>query len=149
MERSEIFKKFKPDMINMLGLLHELQNNSSQNYLCEDDLREVAKYLNTTYSHVFGVATYYTMYSVKPRGRHLIRVCNSPVCNMEGAPGMVEVLEELLGIRRGETTADEIFTLEMTECLGRCSVAPSMLIGEDIYGELNREKILDILGNYK
>lgn len=149
MERSEILKKFKPDMINMLGILHELQNSNPKNYLKEDDLKAVAEFLNTTYSHVYGVATYYTMYSLKPRGRYIIRVCNSPVCDMEGAGSALKIVEELLKIKVGETTADGLFSLEHTECLGRCSIAPGMLIGEDIYGELNREKIVKILGKYK
>ena len=149
MESSEILNKFSPQKENLLGILHALQNNNPENYLTKESLEEVARYLNTTYSHVYGVATYYTMYSIKPRGRYIIRVCNSPVCNMEGAPGMIEIMEEVLGIKEGETTGDGLFTLELTECLGRCSVAPSMLVGEDIYGELDRDKIIEIIEKYK
>lgn len=149
MDRTEIMNKFSPEKDNLLGILHELQNNSPQNYLSEDDMKEVAAYLNTTYSHVYGVATYYTMYSVKPRGRHIIRVCNSPVCNMEGSNSIIDTLRRILGIGVGETTSDRLFTLELTECLGRCHVAPSMMIGEDIYGDLNEVSLPEILKKYK
>jgi len=149
MDRSEILLRFRPEKENLLGILHEIQNNNPGNYLTKEDLEAVAGYLNTTWSHVYGVATYYTMYSIKPRGRYIIRVCNSPVCNMEGAPGMVELIGDILGIGKGETTGDGLFTLELTECLGRCHIAPSMMVGEDIYGELNRDKIVEIIRNYK
>lgn len=149
MNRSELLSKFSPEKDNLIGILHELQNNNPRNYLSEDDLKEVASYLNTTLSHVYGVATYYSMFSVKPRGRYIIRVCNSPVCNMEGSTVMTGLLKEILGIGVGETTGDGLFTLELTECLGRCSIAPGMMIGEDVYGELTREKIVMILAKYK
>jgi NADH:ubiquinone oxidoreductase subunit E len=149
MERSEIFKKYSPGGENMLAILHELQNNNPRNYLSGEDLTEVAKFFNTTKSHVYGVATYYTMFSLKPRGKYIIRVCNSVVCHMEGTVGIVSLMEEILGVKRGETTADGLFTIELTECLGRCDVAPSMMVGEDVHGELDREKIVRIIKKYK
>ena len=149
MERQQIIKRFPPEKSNLLNILHELQNNNPQNYLTHDDLREVAGYLNTSLSHIYGVVTYYTMYSLKPRGRHIIRVCNSPVCNLEGAPAVIEIFRELLGIEPGMTSPDGRFTLELTECLGRCAIAPSMMVGEKVYGNLDREKIKDILNQFK
>ena len=149
MERSGVIKKFKPEKSNMLNILHELQNSSPQNYLTHDDLREVAAYLNTTFSHVYGVVTYYTMYSLKPRGRHIIRICNSPVCNMEEASGIINIFRELLGVEPGMTTADGRFTIELSECLGICAMAPAIMIDEDVFGVSDREKISDILNQYK
>ena len=66
--------------------------------LPEKDMKLAADYLNTTFSHVYGVATYYSMFSVKPRGKYIIRVCNSPVCNMEGSDPVLDKLKEILGI---------------------------------------------------
>jgi len=149
MNHTEILNRYKPEKENLLGILHEIQNNNPYNFLCEDDLKEVAKYLNTSYSHVYGVATYYTMYSLKPRGKYIIRICNSPVCNMEGSEGVAEALEKVLGIKLGEVTKDKLFSLEFTECLGQCGTAPGMMVGEDIYGELNMDKIVEILKKYK
>lgn len=149
MDRSEIFNKYSPAGENLLAILHELQNNSPRNYLSDEDLRDVAKHFNTTRSHVYGIATYYTMFSVKPRGKHIIRVCNSVVCHLEGTEGIVAILGEILGVKKGETSSDGLFTLEMTECLGRCNEAPSMMVGEDVYGELTREKIISIIEKYK
>lgn len=148
MERAEIYKKFEPTKDNLIGILHELQDANPKNYLTEEDMKATAKFLNTTYAHVYGVATYYTMFSVKPRGKYIIRVCNSPVCDMKESTGIIDKLKSLLGIEIGETTKDSFFTLELTECLGRCAVAPSMMVNKDIYGLLEFDKIERILSRY-
>jgi NADH-quinone oxidoreductase subunit E len=149
METSEILNKFSPDHKNMLGILHALQDNNPDNYLNEDDIGAVARYLNTTLSHVYGVVTYYTMFSLKPRGKYIIRACNSPVCNMEGSINIIEELKKVLKIEVGETTNDRMFTLELTECLGQCDLAPVMMINKEIYFNLNAEKVKTIIENIK
>ena len=149
MEASEILKKYGAEHENMLGILHALQYNNPYNYLSENDMKAAAKYLNTTFSHVYGVATYYTMFSIKPRGRNIIRVCNSPVCHMEGSINIIDELKSALSINIGETTKDRLFTLELTECLGQCDNSPVMMINKDIFGDLNRERIEAILKEYK
>ncbi len=149
MGRAEILKKFRPEHNNMLGLLHALQDNNPYNYLDTQDLQTVAEYFNTTLSHVYGVATYYTMFSVKPRGKYIIRACNSPVCDMEGSVNILEELNRLLGINPGETTEDRIFTLELSECLGQCDKAPVIMINKEVYGNLDRKMIASIIKEYK
>ena len=149
MESSEILKNYSPDHENMIGILHALQNNNPYNYLAESDMKATAEYLNTTFGHVYGVATYYTMFSIKPRGRYIIRVCNSPVCHMEGSINIIDELKNALSVNIGETTKDRLFTLELTECLGQCDKAPVMMINKDVFGDLNREKIEAILAVYK
>lgn len=146
---SEILKEYSPDHDNMIGILHALQDNNPYNYLDERDMKAVAEFLNTSLSHVYGVATYYTMFSIKPRGRYIIRACNSPVCHMEGSINIIDELKSALSIDIGETTKDRMFTLELTECLGQCDNAPVMMINKDIFGDLNREKIGSILKEYK
>ncbi|MEE4215883.1 MAG: NAD(P)H-dependent oxidoreductase subunit E [Bacteroidales bacterium] len=149
MKTSDILRKFSPEHKNMLNILHAIQDNNPYNYLAGDDLKEVAAYLNTTLSHVYGVATYYTMLSVKPRGKYIIRACNSPVCLIEGSLDVLEELKQLLDTGIGETTADRLFTLEVSECLGHCAMAPVMMINDRIYGNLDRKKIADIINEYK
>ncbi len=149
MGTSEILNKFSPEYDNMLGILHALQDNNPYNFLDDSDLEAVAEYLNTTLSHVYGVATYYTMFSVKPRGKYIIRACNSPVCNMEGSISIIDELKKVLSVDLGETTKDRLFTLELTECLGQCDIAPVMMINGKIYGNLDKEKIGSIIQQYK
>ncbi len=102
-----------------------------------------------SYSQVYSVATFYSMFSVKPRGKHIIRVCVSPPCHISGENDIVKILEEELGIKEGETTPDGVFTLECTSCLGVCDIAPAMMIDDEIYGNLNRERIKAILSEIR
>jgi len=148
MERNEILKQFKNDKNNLINILHAVQNNNPQNYLDKDDLKDVAKYLNITYSHVYGVATYYTMFSLKPRGKYIIRVCNSPVCNMEKSIDIINKITNVLSIKVGETTRDKRFTLELSECLGQCNTAPGMMINEDVIGNLETENLKSVFEKY-
>ncbi|MCF8222396.1 MAG: NAD(P)H-dependent oxidoreductase subunit E [Bacteroidales bacterium] len=149
MSTEEILKQFPAEHNNMLGILHALQDNNPRNYLNSKDLKAAAAYLNTSLSHVYGVATYYSMFSVRPRGENIIRICNSPVCHVEGSVNIIDELKKELFIGLGETTEDGLFTIELTECLGQCHRAPVMMINENIYGNLSKEKILSILNKYK
>lgn len=148
MEVLKILEKFDRKEENLLNILHAVQNNNPENYLKKEDLLEVSKYLNLTMSHVYGVASYYTMYSLKPRGKYLIRVCNSPVCNMERSGEIINQLKNILSIDVGETTPDKKFTLEKSECLGRCDTAPGMMINEDVIGNLDKINLESILEKY-
>ena len=136
-------------MENMLLILHEFQNSNPQHYLSEDDLAMIAGYLNVPYSALYGVVSYYSMFSLTPRGEYIIRVCNSPVCRMADSNHILTKLRNYLGIDVGGTTADGVFTLETTECLGQCDSAPGMSVNEMYYGDLTGEKVKHILNDYK
>ncbi len=145
MEKREILKKYRPSPDNILYILHELQDSNPRHYLTEEDLKLVAEYLRLPLSYVHGVATFYSMFSLKPRGRYIIRLCQSPPCWLQGAFNLKEKLEELLGIKMGETTPDGLFTLEFSSCLGVCGVAPAMMINDTVYGNLTPEKVEEII----
>jgi NADH-quinone oxidoreductase subunit E len=145
----KVLKKFSPLRENLLLILHDLQDNHPQNYLTEEALESTAKYLKLTKSTVYGVARYYSMFSIKPRGRHIIRVCVSPVCELLKVNDVVSALEHSLGIKTGETTSDGLFTLELSECLGQCQEAPSMMVDKQVYNNLTRENIVEILDSYR
>jgi len=145
MDKSATLHKYPPQMENLLLILHEFQNDNPHHYLSEDDLAMIAEYLNVPYSAVYGVVSYYTMFSLRPRGKHIVRVCNSPVCQMAEADAIMTELSDHLGIDAGATTADGVFTLETSECLGQCDSAPGMSIDERYYGNLNPKKVEAIL----
>ena len=149
MKKSDVLEKYPPLMENLLLILHDFQNNNPRNYLSEKDLGMIAKYLNTPYSSIYGVASYYTMFSLKPRGKQIIRICQSPVCHMAGLSDIISDLQNILKINIGETTPDGLFTLETTECLGQCDKPPAMAINEAFHGGLNTKNIEAILLNYK
>lgn len=151
MAKKFITDKFSPDMENMLLILIEIQEHSSEHYISEEDMAWVAEYLNTTLSSVYGVVTYYSMLSTRPRGRYVARVCRSPVCTMmqEKPEILFEDLENLLGITEGQVTADGQFSIEKVECLGQCEKAPAMMINEKVHGHLNQDKLVGIFSTLR
>ena len=109
----------------------------------------VAKYLNVPPNHIYGVLTFYTMYSTSPRGKNIIRLCESPPCYIKGSENILRKMKVLLGVETGETTKDGLFTLELCACLGVCGNAPVMMINEDVYGDLTEEKVEEIIDKYR
>jgi NADH:ubiquinone oxidoreductase subunit E len=148
MTKAEIFAKYPPAMENVLLLLHELQNRHPRNYLSAKDLERAARHFKTTTATLYGIATYYSMFSLAPRGKHLIRICRSPVCQLLGGGDLTVELERLLGVGAGETTADRRFTLEAVECLGLCEIAPALTIDDAAYGPLTKDRLAEILAIY-
>lgn len=145
----EILQRFEPKRENLLDILHAIQQASSTNNLSKEDIEAVAKYIGITPAEVYGTATFYTMFSTKPRGKHIIRVCTSTACHLLGGKTVLEALKKELGIDVGDTTKDGLFTLEISSCLGICGVAPAMMIDEIAYGNLTPEKIREIIDQYK
>lgn len=149
MVTQKILKKFSPLRENLLLILHDLQNSHPQNYLTQEALDLTAKYLKLTKSSVYGVAKYYSMFSVTPRGRHIIRICASPVCELLKVNSIIASVEEMLEIKTGETTKDGMFTLELSECLGQCQEAPSMMVDKEVFNNLTTEKIRQVLDSFR
>lgn len=144
METIGILRQFEPKRENLLLLLHALQKNNPQNYLTAEDLKSIAQYLSLPPSVVHGVATFYSMVSLTPRGRYIVRVCQSPPCAQMGSSDLIVEASRALGVEMGETTPDGLFTLETSECLGICAVAPAMMINEEVHGNLTPERMRTI-----
>jgi len=100
-------------------------------------------------SDMFGVATFYSQFRLKPVGKHIIKVCHGTACHVQNAKEISESLEESLKIKDGETTEDRVFTLESVACLGCCSLAPVMMIGDQTYGKLTGNEAVRIVKNIK
>ena len=145
MDRQAIVKKFGPELRNILYILHELQDRNPHHYVAKEDIQVCAEYLSVPYSYVHGVATFYTMFSLAPRGRNIIRLCDSPPCHLMGSTSVLDYLKDRLGIGVGETTTDGAFTLELASCLGVCGVAPAIMINDEMYGKLTPERVDGIL----
>jgi NADH-quinone oxidoreductase subunit E len=130
---------------DVIALLRKSQSVRKHNYITEDELKFIAQEAGVSYSEVYGVATFYSLFSLKPRGEYVIRVCESGPCHLMGAKSIFKVLEKELKIKVGETTVDGKFTLEEVSCLGICNEAPAMMINEKVYGNLTPQKIREIL----
>lgn len=132
------------------NVLIRLKNAQSQfGYIPEKSIMEIAQSLDLPVSEVYGVATFYSFLAIRPLGRNIIRVCQSMPCHLKHSEMVIGTLESMLGIRPGETTADSRFSLEFTNCIGACDLAPAILINSDRHGNLTPDKIPQILKLYK
>ncbi len=104
--------------------------------------------MNLPLSRVYGVVTFYSFFTMTPRGKHTVRVCLGTACYVRGGKALTETLQKEFGIMEGETTADRMFTLESVRCLGACGLAPVMIIDEDVHGRVKPAKIKEILAQY-
>lgn len=118
-------------------------------YVSEQFIRETAERFGMTVSEVYGVVSFYAFLSHQPQGRHVIRICNNVPCYLKGAEDVIGGIRKAIGIRPGETTADNRFSLEVTNCIGACDQAPAMLVNDDLHGNLTVEKIAEVLKGYK
>jgi NADH-quinone oxidoreductase subunit E len=124
----------------LLPLLHVAQAEFD-GWLSPETMDYVASLLNIKPIEVYEVASFYTMYNMKPVGKCLIEVCRTGPCWLRGADDIVEHFEKKLGIKEGETTTDGMFTLKTVECLGSCGTAPMLQCGSDYYENLTTEKV--------
>lgn len=118
-------------------------------YLSAESIRCISERTGIPAAKIYGVATFYTQFRLKPVGKHLIMLCKGTACHVNGADSIEEAITEELGIGDGETTADSLFTLNNVACLGCCSLAPVMMIrtgdGEETYGNLTKDKVKAVL----
>jgi NADH-quinone oxidoreductase subunit F len=142
-----IIARYKDQPGNLMPVLQEVQDAAG--YLPPEVQDRIARGLNVQASEVFGVMSFYSMYTWKPKGKYVIRFCESPPCHVSGAENLLHAMEQELGVAVGGTTADGLFTLETTACLGVCEVAPAMQINEVVVGNLTRDKIKQILADYR
>ncbi len=118
-------------------------------HLNDDIYREISEIIEIPVVEIAEAASFYTMFPKKPVGKYLIQVCHNISCALLGAEGLIHYLEEKLGIKKGESTSDGMFTLITVECLGGCSAAPMMMINDAYYENLTREKVDKILEELK
>lgn len=108
----------------------------------------IAEGLNLPLSEVYGVATFYSQFSLTPKGEHRISICLGTACYVKGADKILEGLEKSLGIKCGECTPDGVFSLDSCRCVGACGLAPVMMIDDDVYGRMTVDQIDEILKKY-
>ncbi len=118
-------------------------------YLPIELIDHVAEGMNLPASEVFGVATFYSLFSLKPKGRHVIKACTGTACYVKGIKEIMSHITNKHGIKEGETMEDKRFSLEGVRCLGACGLAPVLIVGEDIHGNLKSDEIIGILKDYK
>lgn len=142
-----IIRNYSGSRDSLISILHDVQ--SDYGYLPEDALRVVAKQLDLPLIQVYGVATFFKAFSLKPRGQHIVSVCLGTACHVRGAPAVLDEVKRELGIEPGATTQDMRFTLETVNCLGCCALGPIMVVDGKYHGDLSPGKVRKILNPYK
>ena len=133
-----------PDFI--ISMLQDLQSEHA--HVPAEAMKHMAELLDVPLSQIYSVATFYSSFSLTPRGKHLITLCMGTVCYLKGAKAIGEAIQERLGIAAGETTEDRLFTYLPVNCLGACALAPVMLIDEEYFGKVTLEELPKILAKY-
>jgi NADH:ubiquinone oxidoreductase subunit E/NAD-dependent dihydropyrimidine dehydrogenase PreA subunit len=128
---------------NIIGILQDI--GAEYNWLPRETVYYVAERLEIPVSYVYRIASFFTQFSLKPRGRHIIKVCMGTACFVRGAPRIVSQIKTDLGISPGETTEDGLFTLETVNCLGACALGPLMVVGEDYHGRMKTSEVRRVL----
>jgi len=129
----------------LISILEQVQAKYS--YLPEDVLREVAEETGRSLVDIYGVATFYKTFSLKPRGKHLISVCLGTACHVRGGPVIANEVEKQLGIKAGQTTPDKEFTMETVNCLGACALGPVVVVDGHYFPKVTTAKVKEILDN--
>jgi len=142
-----IEEQFGGDKENLIMILQEIQRR--YNYLPQATLTYLAKKIDIPISTIFGVGTFYSTFSLEPRGKHIISVCLGTACHVRGAERVRERLQESLHIGDGQTTKDMRFTLESVRCLGCCSLGPVVRVDDDIHGRITSDMTETILETYQ
>lgn len=127
----------------LIAILQETQE--AYGYLPPAALRYIAAHTRLRPAHVYGVATFYTQFRLKPVGKRVVMVCQGTACHVNGGKAILQALTEELGVQEGETTPDGEFTLQTVACLGCCSLAPVMMVNGEAYGQLTPEKARRII----
>ncbi len=131
-------------------LMHILQEAQGiYGYLPMQVQKTIAEGLGISLSEVYGVVTFYSQFSLTPKGKHPISVCLGTACYVKGSDKILEAVETQLGIKCGECTEDGLFSLDSCRCVGACGLAPVMMIGEEVYGKLTPDKVKGILDSYR
>ncbi|WP_396185338.1 NADH-quinone oxidoreductase subunit NuoE [Flavobacterium sp.] len=143
----EICKEYNRDKGELINVLHQTQNTFG--YLPEEVQEIIAQNLQTSLAHVYGVVSFYSFFTMTPKGKHPINICMGTACYVRGAEKIVHEFHTLLDIKVGETTADEKFSLSSLRCIGACGLAPVVLIGDKVYGRVTLDSVKEILDEYK
>ncbi len=142
-----VISKYRGKKGAMIPMLQDVQN--IEGFLSRNTMQYIADQMNIPPAEIYGVATFYSMFRLKPQGKHVIRICKGTACHVSGANGILSALKDKLCLPDGEETTDDMnFTLMEVACLGCCSLAPVIMIDDQTFGKLTPESIPSILDKF-
>lgn len=131
---------------NLIAILQQTQDEYG--YLPKQALKEVSRLMDVPLTRIFGIVTFYSQFTLIPRGRHAIKICTGTACHVKGVNDIKQKVKEQLNVVEGETTADYQFTLETVACIGTCFLAPVMMVDDRYFGKLTTDTVTDIVDRY-
>lgn len=131
----------------LIPLLQSAQE--TYGYIPKQAIYEIAGVTGIPPAEVYGVVTFYAQFRLEPQGRYVIRLCTGTACHVNGAPMLEETIEEVLGLKRGETDGERLFTLESVACIGCCSLSPVIMVNDETFGKLDARKLRRLLKRFK
>jgi NADH-quinone oxidoreductase subunit E len=143
----EIFSRYPREQRYSLAILMDIQNQ--YNYIPREAFTALASHLGTKVSALYAMATFYRALSLKPKGKHIIKLCDGTACHLRGTPALLDAVNRTLHIKAGETSRDGLWSLETVNCLGACALAPAMLVDGEYHTKVKPDKLGDILGRYE
>jgi len=143
----EICKSFNNEGGELINVLHKSQEYLG--YLPAEVQEIIAKELNISVAKVYGVVTFYSFFTMLPKGQHPISVCTGTACYVRGAEKVLDEFKRILTVKVGETTPDGKFSLSCLRCVGACGLAPVVMVGEKVYGRVSPDGVKDILKEYE
>ena len=138
-ELTAIFSNFHGSREEIIPILQAVQEEFT--YLSSDAMRQIARFTHVPPSAVFAVATFYAQFRFTPRGKTHVMVCRGTACHVNGAPRVLEDIEDQLGIKEGETSEDLEYSLETVACIGACSLAPCVMIDKEVEAKITKKKV--------
>ena len=142
-----ILARYNFDRSYLIGILQDVQ--AAERYLPRESLEYIAQRLNIPETDVYRLATFFTAFSLKPRGRHTCQVCLGTACHVRGAERLLDTIKRELKVETGETTEDKQFTLETVNCLGACALGPIVVVDGEYHGQMSSSKLPKILKQYE
>ena len=143
----KILSEFSKNQRELIHLLHEIQKEFG--YIPAHSISQISRQLKISESEIYGVLTFYKAFTLKPRGKHLVTICMGTACHVRGAPMILDEFRRKLGVEPGETTEDNLFTLETVNCVGACALGPIAIVDGDYHGQMKTRNVDKIIEKFK
>ena len=146
-ELKEILEKYEKDKSNLIQILNQVQEKYG--YISKEAQKEISEYLDISMAEVYGVITFYSRFTLKPKGKYNIAVCLGTACFVKGSEKVLDKVKEILKIDVGQTTDDGLFSIEATRCVGACGLAPVFTVNDEVYGKATPEMVESVIKKIK
>lgn len=142
-EMREIMNKYKIEKDNLIPILNEVQEKYG--YIPKVAQLEISNYLNIPMAEIYGVVTFYSRFTLEPKGKYNISVCLGTACFVKGSQKILDRLKDRLGLEEGQTSSDGKFSIDTTRCVGACGIAPVFTVNDEVYGRATVKKLDEVL----